>query len=462
MKIIVDTLKSRLVTDDRKLMSVMVDRYKYTIPGANYSTAARRGRWDGKKRFIASNGTFRSGLLNTIIKDLGKVDVVPDIEYRTPTPTEELSGYEIESFSYRAYQRYAIEQFRSKKRLILQSPTGSGKTLILAGIVKSLQGKKGVVLFTGKQLLVQTHKFLVEKCGIPNIGMNYGEGFVYGDIMLTTSRSYEKIVDTHLEDVDFLIVDEVHEFSKGKMSIALIESFPNAQYRVGLTATMPPEAIPRLTLTGAFGDVVQVHTTKDLIDDGYLTKPIINMIELPELKADDQDRSHQMTYRENYEEFVINNNYRNSLIRALVEEVKKKNKSAKILILVSSIAHGQVLEDLLRKWKTNVAYLKGEDDISARYEAIDNFAQSEDNEVLIATKVLQTGVDISEITHFINARGLKSPIATIQALGRSLRLHESKQSVQVYDFIDKGRYLEAHSRKRLNTYKREKHEIKRI
>ena len=183
------------------------------------------------------------------------------------------------------------------------------------------------------------------------------------------------------------------------MSVALIESFPNAQYRVGLTATMPPEAIPRLTLTGAFGDVVQVHTTKDLIDDGYLTKPIINMIELPELKADDQDRSHQMTYRENYEEFVINNNYRNSLIRALVEEVKKKNRSAKILILVSSIAHGQVLEDLLRKWKTNVAYLKGEDDISARYEAIDNFAQSEDNEVLIATKVLQTGVDTVSYTH---------------------------------------------------------------
>ena len=459
MRLIVDTLKSRMVTDDDDLMSAMIERYKYSIPGASYSSAARRGHWDGKKWFIARNGTFRTGLLNRIISDLAKVDIVPEIEYRTKPPEEGLPDYEIDKFTLRDYQRYAIEQFRTTKRLVLQSPTGSGKTLILAGIVKSLQGRKGVVLFAGKQLLVQTYKFLTEQCGLSNIGMNYGEGFVYGDIMLTTSRSYEKIADTHLEDVEFIIVDEVHEFSKGKMSTALIEGFPNARYRVGLTATMPTESIPALTLEGAFGEVCKVNTTKGLIDEGYLTRPIINMIELPNLKPEDEEESHTLTYRENYERFVVNNDFRNGLVRTLVQNIQASNPAAKILILVNNLMHGEILQVLL---EDNVAYLKGEDDISTRYEAIDEFSKSEDSQVLIATRVLQTGVDISEITHFINARGLKSPIATIQALGRSLRLHKSKQSVEVYDFIDKGRYLQAHSRKRLNTYKREKHEVRTI
>ena len=83
MRLIVDTLKSRMVTDDDDLMSAMIERYKYSIPGASYSSAARRGHWDGKKWFIARNGTFRTGLLNRIISDLAKVDIVPEIEYRT-------------------------------------------------------------------------------------------------------------------------------------------------------------------------------------------------------------------------------------------------------------------------------------------------------------------------------------------------------------------------------------------
>ena len=72
---------------------------------------------------------------------------------------------------------------------------------------------------------------------------------------------------------------------------------------------------------------------------------------------------------------------------------------------------------------------------------------------------MQTGVNIDEITHFINARGLKSEIATIQALGRSLRKHESKTKVIVHDFLDKVKYLKEHSTQRRRHYKREGHEI---
>ena len=79
--------------------------------------------------------------------------------------------------------------------------------------------------------------------------------------------------------------------------------------------------------------------------------------------------------------------------------------------------------------------------------------------MIIGTRIFQTGVDIPCITHFINARGLKSEIATIQALGRALRTTDEKSTVEVFDFYDNPRYLLKHSQQRLKTYKDQKHTI---
>ena len=55
---------------------------------------------------------------------------------------------------------------------------------------------------------------------------------------------------------------------------------------------------------------------------------------------------------------------------------------------------------------------------------------------------------------------MKSEIATIQALGRALRRHDSKDVVYIYDFLDKEKYLRTHSTARKRHYKREGHEVK--
>ena len=86
-----------------------------------------------------------------------------------------------------------------------------------------------------------------------------------------------------------------------------------------------------------------------------------------------------------------------------------------------------------------------------RQKTIDNFKNSEYS-VLIGTTIMQTGIDIPEITHLVNARGLKSEIATLQALGRALRIHKSKKRVFIYDFFDRAPYLEKHAKERIKSY----------
>ena len=117
------------------------------------------------------------------------------------------------------------------------------------------------------------------------------------------------------------------------------------------------------------------------------------------------------------------------------------------------------MENLLGK---GCQFLEGANSIGERYKSISKFRNSKRSSILIGTKILQTGINIEEITHFINARGMKSEIATLQALGRALRRHESKEKVYIYDFLNKEKYLKAHSLERKKHYEKEGHTVKVI
>ena len=135
----------------------------------------------------------------------------------------------------------------------------------------------------------------------------------------------------------------------------------------------------------------------------------------------------------------------------------KKTQRARILILTKSLDHGRTLENLLGG--RDVQFLEGANSLGERYKSIARFRGSSESSILIGTKILQTGINIEEITHFINARGMKSEIATLQALGRALRQHDSKEKVFVYDFLDKEKYLKEHSKARKHHYEKEGHEV---
>jgi superfamily II DNA or RNA helicase len=161
-----------------------------------------------------------------------------------------------------------------------------------------------------------------------------------------------------------------------------------------------------------------------------------------------------MSYLDVYEEYIVRNESRNKTIKEIVDDIKKRNEKARILILTKSLDHGRTLEKLC-----GGVFLEGANSLESRYNTISRFRGSDATSVLIGTKILQTGINIEEITHFINARGMKSEIATIQALGRAIRKHKTSPEVYVYDFLDQEKYLAGHSRARRRHYKREGHKV---
>lgn len=448
MKILVGINKSKIQTDNPDILKSLYNKYAFEAEGSFYAKQGRRG-WDGKKRFITLGGQFSTGLLSRVVKDLESAGL-KNIELEYQYPQEET--YPLcffDNFTYFEHQETIIKRALLQKRAIIKAPTASGKTLMLAGLIKSLYvpGKKMVVVTNQTQLTTQTYEFLL-KCKIPSLGICFGKGFILGDIMVCSSKSLDKILD-HVQEAACLFVDEVHEFAKGSFSKNVINSFPNAQFRFGFTATPQKKEEFLYELEGAFGPIIEEVSTQELIESKKIAKPVIQFISVPGGELLDG------SYASIYDEYVISNPVRNGIIADIVNSIYQKNQKAKTLILVQNLEHGRNLESLI----PNSKFLEGVNELTYRYEVIDWFIKNDTNCTLIGTKILQTGISIDEITHYINARGLSSDIATVQALGRALRMCENKNSVFVYDLMDSAKYLKKHSNKRKKHYQNEGHEV---
>tara|TARA_Y100001973_G_C5205302_1_gene341063 strand:+ start:2882 stop:4267 length:1386 start_codon:yes stop_codon:yes gene_type:complete len=459
MKIVIGNLTSTLETDNPKIINALRDKYAFSVPGHEYSQAYKRRRWDGKKRYFSANGKFRTGLLPRIVEDLKNIGA-EDIEWENKPELETYYLPEVGNFEYREYQEKAIYECLNKKRAIVDSPTGSGKTLIMAGCIAALQwgdNPKAVILFREKGILNQTYEFF-KKCGIKNLGYNSGEGYLPGNVMLSTVQSIEKIIDTHLNEAEILMVDEAHQFCRGDTTIAAIESFPNASYRLAFTATPPREGSKdinaRMVLEGSFGPVYTTRTAEALIKDGALAKPIIQIVDNNPTSSVESD----LTYLDIYDQYVVNCDQRNDKIKTIVSKIYQSNPNAKILILVKNLQHIENLQARI----SNCYTIEGKNDIDSRYDIINNFIKDDAPATIIGTNVMQTGISIDEISHMINARGLSGEVPTLQGLGRGIRKAEGKDKMYFYDFYDHLPYLENHSKQRIHHYERLNFEVSNV
>lgn len=437
MNIIKKNIHSFLQTKNKELLSILRKKYSAKMPGHRYSKAYKHG-WDGSKYFITEAGRVGTGLIPYIEEDLELADIEYTVEDLRSPPIDS-PDTSIPSITYREYQEELIDLALERRAAIIKAPTGAGKTIILAGILKALEGKMGLIFFTQKSILEQTYEFLTNN-GF-DVGRVYGDGTDIKPVTLCTVQSIHKVIDTHLDHSEFIIFDEVHEFSKGKLTTKVVKSFPKASYRFGMSATPPKDRYARLNLVTYLGREISTVDVTDLVEEGFLTPPIITFLEM-EPYTDHSLLDAQ--YMDIYDSHIIKNTARNEKI----ENICKKIKKGKILILVKNLKHLSILKEMIPESLT----LEGKDDITTRKDTITAF-KSNSRSILIGTKIMQTGIDIPEITHLINARGLKSEIATLQALGRALRIHETKETVSIYDFMDEVPYLKEHSRARRRAYK---------
>ena len=162
------------------------------------------------------------------------------------------------------------EALRSHKSVLIQSPTGSGKTQIASKMLETVskRDKLGFFICHRRELVDQTADTF-ERNGIHYgfIAATYPKNY-YQKIQICSIDTLKNRVENLKLDPSFIIWDEAHHL--GAAGWARVKAaYPNA-YHVGLSAT--PKRLDGTGLDSQFDYLVQGKQVHWLIEQGYLAE----------------------------------------------------------------------------------------------------------------------------------------------------------------------------------------------
>lgn len=345
----------------------------------------------------------------------------------------------------RTYQRELLAQLaiaiKSHRCALVQAPTGSGKTHVIATIVAAamLAGLRVLVLATRTRLVRQLHERMevfglphgVLAAAIPGLA-NWSRPVQIASVDTLYRRC---LVDRKmpLPGADVVIFDEAH-LALGASRQALLDSFPGA-FIFGFTAT------PAKTSGAALSDrfetlilgpsVTDLIASKQLVKPRIFSKPVMSAKELNSVAKDSKtgdfatgELSAMMS--------------RPKLVGDVVTNWLRIANGKRTLVFACDKGHGAQLVEQFRQAGVPAEQLTDNDDEDTREEAIGRL-ESGATHVLVNCFLLSYGIDIPAVECVVLARPTRSVVLYLQAIGRGMRPSPNKETMIL---IDHGRVVE--------------------
>lgn len=337
----------------------------------------------------------------------------------------------------RPYQASAIQSLRStlaggSSRLMLYSPTGSGKTEIGMSVIKSAiaKGKRVAFLCNRIQLVGQTSKRFA-RSGISH-------GIIQGN---NTRNIHEQVVVASIKTIakrgipecDLLVIDEAHGVAGSREYRDVIFKL-SAVPVIGLTATPFAKGLGKHydELGGAlFEALVKATTISELIEDGYLvdcdiyapSEPDMTGIKVTKNAYGESDWSDADVGR------AVDTP---KLVGDIVDHWLRLAKDTPTVCFASNIAHSRHIVESFRAAGVAAEHIDcytNEDERAAILHRV----ETGETTVISNVGILTEGWDFPACKTMILARPTKSMIRYIQMIGRVLRPHHSKDRALVLD-----------------------------
>jgi superfamily II DNA or RNA helicase len=398
---------------------------------------------------VSKKGFFLSGFVPRIERYLEKKHIEYKRKIVVSSPVKPITPH-LQGIRFREDQKYALQMILAARRGVWQAPTGSGKTLLIAGILSAYPDHTAIVVVHTKSLFRQTIEEMQRFFSKHDVGYIGAGEKKQGRILIAMRQTLARHMENDMSVLDsyIVIIDEAHHVSTFKGEYAKILSSISAPVRIGFTATVPKTEEAAMAIEGFLGPKIGETKYKTLEEKEVLAKPKIKLYKVPE---SDKYKNLKGGYSEVYNQGIVLNRKRNVMIIKTAYEQIKKGKS--VLVMVEKVNHGHELMALFDlKCPGVFVFVRGETKTDVREEHKRSFLGKERRGV-IATRVWSEGVNIPTIDVVINAVGGESEIATIQRFGRGMRKAEKKNKVLLIDFIDTNHFwFQKHSLSRVCYY----------
>lgn len=325
-----------------------------------------------------------------------------------PKKQSKLVGFRIEPVGRGPYCGFTLS---GDGRFLLGDFTITHNTEI-ACLVAACLRVPTLFLVPGKELLYQTQRRFAKRFGLTDneIGI-IGDGIwkpnqwvtvaIVASIYEALKAGKEKAVNL-LDNIELIFADECHKV--GSDSWYEILRICNAFFRYGLSGTpLRRSDGADLKLIAATGPIIYEVRNKMLIERGISSEAEIRLMPIrqPEIPR-------KTPYRDVYKVGITENLYRNRALCGVVDQLVKEGR--RVVVMVKEIDHGNQIDKRLWSFKGQAfithKFINGQESSYVRQQALREFEKG-DLQVLIATSILDEGVDLPCIDAIVLAGGGK-------------------------------------------------------
>jgi superfamily II DNA or RNA helicase len=199
------------------------------------------------------------------------------------------------------------------------------------------------------------------------------------------------------------------------------------------------------TVTGDMHIDVTVTRKYKTADENGKEKKIERTIVVPLIF----DKMMFLSKNDYHKEWDFTENF--ALANAKITELTVRLKG-NTLLLFDHTEHGHKLFEAVQS--TNKHYIDGEVDIEDREDIRKLMEESENCIITANTRCFAVGINIRRINNIIFSSGGKGLVKVIQAIGRGLRTHATKDRLNLIDISFDKKYSEMHFMQRIRLYRK--------
>ncbi|HEY1956027.1 MAG TPA: DEAD/DEAH box helicase [Polyangiaceae bacterium] len=317
----------------------------------------------------------------------------------------------------RPYQLDAIESLRVNirkgiRRQILLSPTGTGKTLTSAVMIKGAADKGKRVLFVAHRLeLIDQSVKTLQSIGL-DVGVIRGNDRRRKRAAPVQVASIATLVRRIRPDADLVFIDEAHRALAKSYVAGVLEAYPKAVH-IGLTAT--PCRSDGRPLGTMYNAIVQAITYERAIAEGYLAAPIVYSTPAPPDLSDVHTTGGDYDAGELAEAMT-----KGALIGNIVEHWQKYADGRRTVVFAAGVEHSTTIVARFVAAGVRAEHLDGNTPEEQRRAILERLSSGE-TQVVSNVGVLCEGWDLPACKCLVLARPTKSLSLYMQMAGRIFR-----------------------------------------